>query len=486
MTGDLAQGAWSSGDEGYRDDYGAFLERYPEYRETAHLDELRRREYGRLDACGQVYLDYTGGGLYAVSQIEEHMRLLGSGIFGNPHSSSPASAAATELVERAREHVLRYFRAPAGEYAVVFTQNATAAIKLVAESYPFGPQAPLLLTADNHNSINGMREYAAAQDAEVRYLPLTEGEERIDAAALMAALPRGGTAGGLFAFPAQSNFTGVQHDLAWIGSAQREGWDVLLDAAAYAPTNVLDLGAWQPDFVAISFYKIFGYPTGIGCLIARKEALRKLVRPWYAGGTVAFASVQAFHGPRTAHYLLPGPTGFEDGTLNYLGIPAVEIGLRHIEQVGIDAIHTRVRCLTGWLLTALCALRYRGGQPLAHVYGPVETAGRGGTVLFNLLDPAGWVVEPGLVQRQADRMGISLRSGCHCNPGAREAAFGMQPPDLTACFAGVTGEDLGAFMDAVADKMDGALRASFGIASNFRDAWQLVRFLDRLQDDYAG
>ena len=48
--------------------------------------------------------------------------------------------------------------------------------------------------------------------------------------------------------------------------------------------------------------------------------------------------------------LSPGEAGFEDGTLNYLSIPAVEIGLRHLERIGIETIQTRVQCLTGWLL----------------------------------------------------------------------------------------------------------------------------------------
>ena len=111
------------------------------------------------------------------------------------------------------------------------------------------------------------------------------------------------------------------------------------------PTNKLDLTAWQPDFVSLSFYKIFGYPTGIGCLIARKEALARLRRPWFAGGTIVFASVQG-----QQYYLAPGEAAFEDGTVDYLNIPAVEIGLRHIASVGIETIHERVRCLTGWLL----------------------------------------------------------------------------------------------------------------------------------------
>jgi hypothetical protein len=80
----------------------AFLEANPSYRETAVLDELRASEYGRLDASGDVYLDYTGGSLYAESQLDEHLRLLRETVFGNPHSVNPTSSAATVLVERAR------------------------------------------------------------------------------------------------------------------------------------------------------------------------------------------------------------------------------------------------------------------------------------------------------------------------------------------------------------------------------------------------
>ena len=115
--------------------------------------------------------------------------------------------------------------------------------------------------------------------------------------------------------------------------AHRHGWDVLLDAAAFVPTNRLDLRLIAPDFVAISFYKMFGYPTGVGCLLIRDTVLGKLKRPWFAGGTVSFATVQGSH-----RVLAKGEAGFEDGTLNFLSIPAVEIGLAHIERVGMEAI----------------------------------------------------------------------------------------------------------------------------------------------------
>ena len=54
----------------------------------------------------------------------------------------------------------------ADEYAVVFTANASHALKLVGESYPFEPGDRFLLTFDNHNSVNGIREFDRARGAE--------------------------------------------------------------------------------------------------------------------------------------------------------------------------------------------------------------------------------------------------------------------------------------------------------------------------------
>ena len=161
---------------------------------------------------------------------------------------------ATAQVKRCRAHVLRFFNAPPDDYAVVFTANASHALKLVGEAYPFEPGDRLLLTFDNHNSVNGIREFDRAHGAETTYLPVTPPDLRVDEARLDRALDRAGTARHkLFAYPAQSNFSGVQHPLEWVARAQARGWDVLADAAAFVPTNRLDLSRVRPDYVALSF-----------------------------------------------------------------------------------------------------------------------------------------------------------------------------------------------------------------------------------------
>ncbi len=459
--------------------FAAFLKEYPQYTHTGRLDALRASEYGRLDATGQIYLDYTGGGLHAASQIQAHAGLLNEHVFSNPHSANLTSAATTDLVERTRQYVLEYFNARDEDYVAIFTPNATGALKQVGESYPFAAGSRFLLTADNHNSVNGIREFARERGAAVEYAPLTWPELRIDVAALDPLLEAADrSTPNLFAFPAQSNFSGVKHPLELVERAHRRGWDVLLDAAAFVPTNRLDLSAVRPEFVSISFYKMFGYPTGVGCLLVKASALPKLRRPWFAGGTIKFATV---HG--RAHVLAEREAGFEDGTLNYLSIPAVKIGLQHLASVGVDAVQQRVDCLTGWLLDRLLALEHPNGRHMVRIYGPGDLTMRGGTITLNMYDPDGHLLDYRRVEELASQHRISLRTGCFCNPGAGEWAEGLTDDDLRAGLA-VKDVNLSRVLDVLqhrGGKSIGGLRVSLGLVSNFADVYRFMGFLETLR-----
>jgi molybdenum cofactor sulfurtransferase len=447
----------------------------PDYESTRALDRLRAVELPRLDRLGHIYLDYTGGGLYGESQVRRHAEMLRGGVFGNPHSSNPTSLATTELAEACRSRVLRYFNAAPEEYEVAFTANASHALKLVGESYPFSPGDQFLLTFDNHNSVNGIREFDRTRGARTTYIPVEPPGMRVDERRLDGFLDLARPGGNnLFAYPAQSNFSGVQHPLAWIARAQEKGWDVLLDAAAFVPTNRLDLSRWHPDFVALSFYKMFGYPTGVGVLVARKPALARLHRPWFAGGTIAVASVQA-----DRFTPAPGAAAFEDGTLNYLSLPAVTLGLDLLESVGIETIHRRVTCLTGWLLERLLALRHGNGTPLVLLYGPGTTDRRGGTLALNFRDARGHLIDHRTVETLANHRRISLRTGCFCNPGAGELALGLTRDEIATCFRRpqdvMTYED---FRQCIHHEGTGAVRISLGLASNAADVEAFLQFAE--------
>ncbi len=442
----------------------------------ADFAALRAREFSRLDAESHAYLDYTGSALYPESLVTAHAEMLRASVLGNPHAESGASLASSALIAEARAHVLHFLDADPAEYGVCFTANATSALGLVGTAFPFAPDVPFVLTADNHNSVNGIRELARRAGAPVHYLPIDPELRLDDPERRLAAVARKRGVGALFAFPAQSNFSGVKHPLSLVHSARELGYRVLLDAAAFVPTSRLSLRAVPADFVALSFYKMFGYPTGLGALVARREALAELRRPWFAGGTVEYVSVQG-----DTHALRLGAEGFEDGTADFLGIGAVPRGLAFLEGLGMDRIEVHTARLAVRLIGALTRLRHANGTPVVRVYGPADAVDRGATVAFNVLDAEGGVVPYPFVEERARSERVSVRGGCFCNPGSAERAFGFPPERAAQCLASTSagGWSIPRFADCMRGYAVGANRASFGVASNPSDLERLVAVVAR-------
>ena len=420
------------------------------------IHELRSAEFGRLDAQRLAYLDYTGSALYGESQIRAHFELLASGILGNPHSESAPSRASAAVLARARAEVLAFFDVDETTHDVVFTANTTSAIKLVAESYPFAPGVRCVLSADNHNSVNGIREFARRSGTEVSYLGLDR-ELRIE-----DELPEGP---GLFAFPAQSNFSGVLHPLSLVDDAHARGLDVLLDIAAFAPSHPLSLRDCKADYAVLSFYKLFGYPTGLGALIARRDALARLRRPWFSGGTVMYAAVEA-----DTHRLRARHEAFEDGTPDFIGIAALPAGFALLRGAGMDALSRHVARLTAMLLESLDAIDG------VTIYGPRTMRDRGGAAAFNVEGVPYWIVE-----QEAREQGVAIRGGCFCNPGASEAAFALDAATTKRCLDGL-GESFTVerFADCL-QKDVGAVRVSVGLANNEDDVRRAIEVVKNVR-----
>ena len=431
------------------------------------FDELRDREFSRLDAQHHAYLDYAGSALYGDSQLRAHHEILRDGIFGNPHSDSAPSRASTEVMDNARRRLLRFLDVDESTHDVIFTANTSAAIKLVAEAYPFSKARGCFLAADNHNSVNGIREYARRVSAAVRYLPLDTDLRLLDAELLLAEASLHGD--GLVAFPAQSNFSGVQHPLDLVTKARALGFDVLLDIAAYVPSHALSLRRCPADFATLSFYKLFGYPTGLGALVARRDALSRLRRPWFAGGTVMYASVAA-----DAHRLRARHEGFEDGTPAFLSIAALDAGFDLLKEVGMPRLTAHVSQLALDFVDDLRALRHANGTPLVCIYGPRDRSECGGAVAFNVCDRNGNPMPYSFVETRARRANVSLRGGCFCNPGASESAFALEPNRIAACLANLGTDFTPERFAECSNTAVGAVRVSIGLANNADDIRRAV------------
>jgi len=209
-------------------------------------------------------------------------------------------------------------------------------------------------------------------------------------------------------------------------------------------------------------------------LLIRNSSYEILERPWFAGGTVNFASVQA-----NSHYLANNEAAFEDGTINYLNIPAVKMGLQHLEKAGMELISRRVNDLTDWMLKELFALRHSNGKPMVRIYGPVNMEERGGTVTLNFYSPEEHLLDYRRIEELANVEGISLRTGCFCNPGAGETAEGLTPEDMQAAFKEGENISLPRFVQMIqhrGNKSAGAIRISVGLASNFTDVYRFLAF----------
>ena len=418
--------------------------------------------------AGRVYADWTAAAVPPAHLIREHAEFLSTTLLGNPHSDHASSIKSKELINEARAAVLKYFQADPAEYDVIFTNNASTAI-LMLQHYMFDG-GELLLTQDNHNTMNGLREIVKRQGGIVRYAPIYP-DLSFHEQKLQEMLERPRTRGNrLFGYPAKSNYSGMEHPLSWIENAQSLGWDVCVDAATFLANNRLNLSRYKPEFVPLSFYKMFGFPTGLGALIVKKSVYPKLAKRWFSGGTILLVAVIA---PDYFSPELPGPARWEDGTVNFQLIPSVTRGLRWLETLGDRTTHA-VNIATR-LYDRMRKLEVRGNRVKLH-------SPRGADTVTFSIAKQGRFVDAWLLERDADEHGVQFRTGCFCNPGANEKAMGYTLQEIEKAYHdSFVPEDftLDQVRQNLGGKALGACRASFGYANIPEDA---DRIADWAQD----
>lgn len=466
--------------------YNDFLREFPEYRLTWILDTLRRTDFTRLETSGETFVDYMGGALYPESLIRVHTDFLHRSVLGNTHSVSNSSKLSLKCADEARAAVLSFFQAPP-EYTVVFTTNATGALKLVGESFPFSGGSTYVLSADSHNSVHGIREFATVRGSRVCYIP-SPPHGGIDPVLAKNTLLRNrprfkDLLPCLFALTGQSNITNSKTSLSLIEYASSLGYNTILDAAALAPTSLVSLKDTPVDAMAISFYKMFGFPTGVGALVVKKSFLAQLKRPWFAGGTVDVVQVPGSIVTRS-HSL---HEQFEDGTINYLTLPAITDGLRFLSAC-LPFLPLRLTTLLHYVVSSLTRLRHDTiGTPVVRILSRTpskrlrsvgEQADTGSIISLIFLSPSGDMLPNSFIEHAASQHNISLRTGCMCNPGGAAAILEIQD-DMKQLYSGVTLKD---FEHLVGREL-GVVRISFGLASNFYDAWEVVRFATLMSNE---
>ncbi|KAF5948976.1 hypothetical protein HYC85_014933 [Camellia sinensis] len=349
-----------------------------------------------------------------------------------------------------------------------------------------------------------------------------------------------GNAFNLFAFPSECNFSGSRFSLDLVniikddservleGSPYCKGhWMVLLDAAKGCATEPPDLSKYQADFVIISFYKLFGYPTGLGALIVKT-------------GTVA-ASIADIDFVKRREGV---EEFFEDGTISFLSIASIHQGFKILNSLSMSAISRQIKAkiqlakhphgsdgcerkfagdmikweysmlkqrpfcsdtsmsssmsrhtasLARYVRNILLALRHENGDRVCTLYGNHKSKAlydeQGPIVSFNLKRPDHSWFGYREVEKLASLSGIQLRAGCFCNPGACAKYLGLSHVDLLSNIE--AGHICWDDHDIVNGKPTGAVRISFGYMSTFEDAKKFINFIVNsfasvpIQSEYA-
>ncbi|KAG6500495.1 hypothetical protein ZIOFF_040340 [Zingiber officinale] len=356
-------------------------------------------------------------------------------------SQSDSSMATTGIISAARQKVLDYFNASPENYKCIFTSGATAALKLIGECFPWSSESFYMYTMENHNSVLGIRETryaldhgatAVAVDVE-NITNLQNGthnsgfvfsEHTVQRRPESLSLKHGqngelsGSTCNLFAFPSECNFSGQKFSLDLVNYV-KEGtgepfksspdlcgrWMVLIDAAKGSATEPPDLARFHADFVVCSFYKIFGYPTGLGALIIHSEAARILTKTYFSGGTVSasIADVDFIKRRENIEQVL------EDGTLSFLAIASIHHGFMIINRLTSTAIFRHTTSLAAYTRDAMMGLKHANGVGVCNIYGKY-LSDKGPTIAFNLRRADGSWVGYREVEKLASLSGIQLRT----------------------------------------------------------------------------
>ena len=385
--------------------------------------------------------------------------------YPNPHTSKSSE----NLIEQVRLRILKHFHVNNfDDYTVIFTSNCTASLKIVGEAFQFENDGSFYYLSDSHTSVLGLREIVGTK----HIIPLSRNFFREDE------IPET-TKNSLFVFPAQCNFNGYKYPLRTIEKIHMSDNNyVLLDAAAFASSNDLNLNSFKPDYVTISFYKIFGYPTGLGALIVSKRGAERLKKKYYGGGTIKIALTREnWHQKRdNIHEIC------EDGTLPFLEIITLQSSFKYMENLFGDSFMERISRhvfnLARYFYSHLKNMKHYNNEYVAVLYHDSnfeDIKTQSGIVNFNLKHANGSFIGYAEFASIAALHNIVIRTGCFCNPGSCQTFLKLTNEELLKHYN--AGHFCGDYNDLIDGVPTGSIRVSFGYMNDKADADVLLQMI---------
>jgi selenocysteine lyase/cysteine desulfurase len=160
------------------------------------------------------------------------------------------------------------------------------------------------------------------------------------------------------------------------------------------------------------------------------------------------------------------------------------MGLDFIESIGIDRISARIKSLIHYLAQELKSLHHSNGKPQVKIFGPDNFENRGGNIILNIFDVHDKAYPFEQIENLTNNQGISIRSGCFCNPGIDEINNCITTEEISKYFLT---RDNGNYHDMITylGKMRGATRVSVGMATTKADLDTFIQLVGQLKDQEA-
>ena len=335
----------------------------------------------------------------------------------NTHWAYPTSRETDALVDAARRALAEFLNAAPDE--VVFGANMTTLTFRLARSLgrAWGPGDEVVVTElDHHANVAPWDALVHERGITLRTVRMDRDTGSLDYDDLARVL---NDRTRVLAIGAASNALGTISDVgAAVRLAHTAGAQVFVDAVHYAPHRLVDVRAWNCDFLACSAYKFYG--PHVGVLYGRRDALA------------------ALDVPKLRPAPDEGPERLETGTKNHEGIVGAAAAVEFLAGLSssqaarrerlaavFDALHDRGSELLGRLWSGLSAI------PGVRLYGPGPDQPRTPTVAFTVAGHVPAAVCARLAERAlfashgdfyattvAERLGRArdgfVRIGCAC------------------------------------------------------------------------
>lgn len=427
---------------------------------TTDLDRIGARAVSDLrgdfpafaDRSAPAYLDSAATAQRPRQVLDAERDYLERHLAPVHRGASAAVGRSTTLFEDARATVARFVGA--GDREVVWTENATDALNIVALGLAdasaglAGPEASrfvleagdeiVVTEAEHHANLIPWQRLAARTGARLRGVRVDEhGLWSLDGlAAELSERTR------VVAFAEVSNVTGFIAPVADVVALVRERAPralVVLDACQSVPHRPTDFAALGVDFAAFSGHKMLG-PNGIGVLYGRAELLDALPPARTGGSTITRVTLDHAE-------FLPAPHRFEAGTQPVSQAVALAEAVRYLEAIGMEAVAAHEQALAARVVDRLASL------PGVRVVGPQAGAPRAGLVAVGVEG-----VHAHDVGQFLDEAGVVVRVGHHCAQPLHRA-LGVTATTRASAHVYTTADEMDRFVDAL-----GEVRRFFGVA----------------------